>query len=43
MPTADIVFGLLRFHFRIGVLGNDVDCVDYPGEPTKDEEEEAYE
>jgi hypothetical protein len=43
MPTADVVFGLFRFRFRVGVLGDDVDCVNDPREPAKDEEEEVYE
>jgi len=43
VPTTDVVLGLLRFRFRVGVLGNDVDCVDYPREPAKYEEEEVYE
>jgi hypothetical protein len=43
VPSTDIVFGLLRFRFRVGVLGDDVDCVDHPREPAKDEEEEVYE
>jgi len=43
MPTTDVVFGLFRLHFRIGVLGNDVECVNHPGEPAKDEKEEIYE
>jgi hypothetical protein len=43
MPTADVVFGLFRFRFRVGVLGDDVDCVNNPWKPAKDEEEEVYE
>jgi hypothetical protein len=43
MPTADVVFGFLRFDFRVGVLGNDVDCVNDPWKPAEDEEEEIYE
>jgi hypothetical protein len=43
MPTADVVFGLFRFRFRVGILGNDVDCVNNPWKPAKDEEEEVYE
>jgi hypothetical protein len=30
MPTADVVFGFLGFDFRVGVLGDDVECVDDP-------------
>jgi hypothetical protein len=43
VPTTDVVFGLLRFYLRVGVLGDDVDCVDDAWKPAKDEEEEVNE
>jgi len=43
MPTANVVFGFFRFRVRVGVLGDDVDCVNDPWEPAKDEEEAVYE
>lgn len=41
--SADIVFEFLRFRFRIGVLGDDIDRVNYTREPTEDEQEEIDE
>jgi len=43
MPTTDVVFGLFRSRFRVGVLGDDVECVNDSWEPAKDEEEEVDE